>query len=221
MIRALLLAAAASCSLVAVAAAQDVVKPGKLCWNNPQPRPVCSAILVTNWGVHAISQTATGASNDYSSGSHLRVAADWGVLFPTGPQSALGGTVLASIDNDGLILGPALRYRRWSANQKSSVELAIGMPLSTSSYDAGAVVFGMVKWNPNRFIGVSVRPELRKITDYNCLNVSPYTCGDPFSRKTFALSAGVEIAGAPGAILTGASGVAGFLLLLWYIGSGD
>ena len=187
------------------AAGQDSASSGRLCLNHPQPRPVCSAIALTNFGAYY----RTGGNGE----SHLRLIADWGLLMTTGRRSAIGGSLFLSAESRGFTLGPAIRYQHWSADAKSSWEVAIGVPLNNGP----TLAHGLVKWNVSRLVGLSIRPELRRTYDAVCSG-PPYVCNASEHRGP-VVSFGVEIGGVPGIALTAASFVGLVAAALAYPGN--
>ena len=159
-------------------------------------------MLVTNFGLYGIGGRV---GNDNSSG-HVRIVGDWGLLGALGRHSAAGVSFLASLDDGGMIVGPALRYHRWSSDNRSSLEVAGGVAghqTTTRGRGDPPVVFGLIKWNQSPNIGLSLRPEWRRAGGYTCTYASygypPYSCS-PYTRSGFALSVGIEIGGVAGMV---------------------
>jgi hypothetical protein len=185
-------------------AAQQAVSPCTLCW---RARPIerCRAMILTNFGGYLQRSTIPG-------GEPLRVVADWGVLVNVGARTAVGASLFSSFDSgDGVILGPAVRYRRW-LSPTQSIDLALGTPLYTSDYETVLAAYGLIKYNPTHWVGIAVRPELRRETS------SDFTNG---RRSSFVISAGVEFGWIPGLATTVASGVLGLLALAAIAASGS
>jgi hypothetical protein len=80
-----------------------------------------------------------GRSNGPSS---ARGVLDYGVMVNTSTRDAFGGSLFASVDRDGLAIGPAIRYRRW-LTQTASLEVAVGKPFFGD--EADGAVFALVK----------------------------------------------------------------------------
>jgi hypothetical protein len=175
-----------------------------------RPSPNCGTELLTNYGIYGITST-------HNSGGHFRVAADWGPLFDVGRRSAAGATIFASLDADGLLIGPAIRFRRKLARPGTSVEVSIGAPLKSSDTRLLVSPYGMVKWSPARGYGLVVRPEWRRSREFDCSIGAPVTCPQ-VTRGTFALSAGLELSGLTGMIATGATIVGVVALILAFVG---
>jgi hypothetical protein len=175
-----------------------------------RPSPNCGTELLTNYGIYGITST-------HNSGGHVRVAADWGPLFDVGRRSAAGATIFASLDADGLLIGPAIRFRRKLARPGTSVEVSIGAPLKSSDTRLLVSPYGMVKWSPARGYGLVVRPEWRRSREFDCSIGAPVTCPQ-VTRGTFALSAGLELSGLTGMIATGATIVGVVALILAFVG---
>ncbi len=190
-------------SLAGPAALSAQASSSSLCYH-ARPKPACSAFAFTTFGAYAILGGGAYA------GTALREVADWGAMVNIGQKDAVGGSVFASLDADGFVLGPAVRYRHW-LSASASVEVAVGTPLVTSNgYDLRpGSVFGLVKWSPSDWFSVAARPELvRSETITGC---GPTTCTTA-SRMRGRVSAGLEVGRVPGAVLTALGGAAGFFL---------
>ena len=172
----------------------------------------CTARLLTNFGGYVISGTATGRT-------HVRMIADWGVVGPAGRNTAVGATFFASVDDDGILAGPALRIRRIVADGKGAIEGAVGVPIYRTSDDQRPSLFGMIKFSPSPRYGLALRPEVRSRRDYDCQLQPPYGC-IPFTRTVGAVSAGVEFDGLPGVLLTGGAAAA-LLVVVAIVASSD
>jgi hypothetical protein len=193
------------------AAAQDSALAEPRCVAG-RPSPNCGTELLTNFGIYGITST-------HSSGGHFRVAADWGPLIDVGRRSAVGATVFASLDADGILIGPAIRFRRKLASPGTSVEVSVGAPLESSDSRLLVSPYGMIKWSPARAYGFVLRPEWRRSREYDCSVGAPVTCPQ-VTHGTFTLSAGLELSGVTGMIATGATIVGVVALVLAYV-SGD
>jgi hypothetical protein len=185
-------------SSVAPLAAQGsprVGAPGRFCLR-ARPKPDCSAFAVTTVGGFVMFGRSDGAP------SSERGVLDYGFMVNTGARNAFGGSVFASVDQDGYAIGPAVRYRRWLTST-SSLEVAVGKPLVGD--EADGAVFGLVKWSPNHWFSLAARPEIRRA--FVC---GPATC---HYQSQGRLSLGTEVGAAPGLVLTGVGGL-GFLAVL-------
>lgn len=176
-----------------------------------RPSPDCGTTLLTNYGIYGITSTR-------NRGGHFRVAADWGPLIDVSRRDAIGATVFASLDADGLLIGPSIRFRRTLANPGASLELSVGASLKSSDSRLLPSPYGMVKWSPARGYGFVLRPEWRRSREYEC-NVAPVTCPQ-VTRGGLALSAGLEFGGTTGMIATGAT-VVGVVALVHAFVRGD
>ncbi len=177
------------------------------CW---RARPIdrCRVMILTNFGGYVESATIAG-------GAGLRVVADWGVLVNVGARTAIGASVFSSYDGtDGFILGPAARYRRWLSSSQS-IDLALGTPLYTSGYEGVLSPYGLVKYNPTHWVGLAVRPELRRVTSSDFCN------GSSCIESRFVMSAGVEFEWIPGFAMSVASGIVGLIALAAVAASGS
>ena len=112
-----------------------------------------AAFAITNVGGFVMF----GHSNGTSSG--MRGVLDYGFMINTSTRDAFGGSVFASLDQDGFAIGPAIRYRRW-LTATASLEVAVGKPVAGD--EAAGAVFGLVKWSPNHWLSVAARPEIRR-----------------------------------------------------------
>ena len=178
-----------------------------LCWRN-RPIERCRAMVLTNFGGYLQWSTIPG-------GEPLRVVADWGVLVNVGARNAVGASLFVSFDSgDGVILGPAVRYRRW-LSPTQSIDLALGTPVYTSDYEAELSAYGLIKYNPTHWVGLAVRPELRRQTS------SDFDNGNSSTRSSFVISAGVEFGWIPGLAMTVASGALGLLALANVLAEGN
>jgi len=196
--RALLCVALVVVPSLAPLAAQDATPPGapgRFCLR-ARPKPDCGAFAVTTIGGFVMFGRSGGAS------SSARGVLDYGIMVNTSARDAFGGSVFASVDDDGFALGPAIRYRRW-LTPTASLEVAVGKPLVGD--EATGAVFGLVKWSPNHWLAIAARPEIRRA--FIC---GPATCNYQSGGR---LSLGTEVGAAPGLVLTGVGGL-GFLAVL-------
>jgi len=191
-------------------AAQDTTArgaPGRFCLR-ARPKPECSGFALTNAGVYVVFGDNRGGE------TALRGLLDYGFMANLNPRDAVGGSVFASLDRDGVAVGPSIRYRRW-LTPTSSLEVALGKPVAGDPSLQGGAVFGLAKWSPNHWFAVAARPEL--VRQPVC---GPSTCTLE-SRGRF--SVGTEVGAVPGLVVTGAAGVAfvAFLAILLTGGYGD
>jgi hypothetical protein len=180
-----------------------------LCYN-ARPRAACGAFLLTNFGGYVLL-----GKDDWGDFSYREVA-DWGAMVNVGEKDALGGSVFASLDRAGLLLGPEVRYRRW-LSASAALDVAVGTPLVSSSGDiASGSITGLVRWSPNPWLAFAARPEALRWT--SAVSCSPAGCLTA-TRYHPRLSLGVEVGGIPGAVLTGLGAVGTYLLFLAAVGS--
>jgi hypothetical protein len=176
----------------------------QVCYNG-RPKPACSAFVVTNFGGYLLL-----GPDDWGEGPWREVA-DWGALVNVGEKNAVGGSVFASLDRAGLLLGPEVRYRRW-LSASAALDVAVGTPLvsSTGNIESGSIT-GLVRWSPNSWLAVAARPEaLRWSSAVSC---GPTGCLTA-SRYHPRISLGIEIGSVPGAVFTGLSTVGTYLMFL-------
>jgi len=138
----------------------------------------------------------------------VRGVLDYGFMVNVNTRDAFGGSVFASVDRDGAVLGPAVRYRRW-LTPSASFEVAVGKPLVGNGGLKTGAVFGLVKWSPNHWFALAARPEI--IRGPVC---APTTC---VYQSKGRVSLGVEAGAVPGLVVTGATGVL-FLAFLAVLG---
>ena len=194
------------------AAAQDSATAEPRCVAG-RPSPNCGTELLTNYGMYGITST-------HNSGGHFRVAADWGPLVDVSRRSAVGATVFASLDADGLLIGPAIRFRRKLPRPGTTLEVSVGAPLKSSDNRLLVSPYGMIKWSPARGYGFVLRPEWRRSREYDCSVGAPATCPQ-VTHGTFSLSAGLELSGVTGMIATGATIVGIGALFLAFVSGTD
>ncbi|HEY6222324.1 MAG TPA: hypothetical protein VIW26_00955 [Gemmatimonadales bacterium] len=175
-----------------------------LCYR-ARPRAECGAFLLTNFGGYLM------VGKDDWGDSPLREVADWGAMANVAEKDAVGGSVFASLDRAGLLLGPELRYRRW-LSASAALDVAVGTPLVSSSgnIQSGSIT-GLVRWSPSPWVAVAARPEALRWT--GAVSCSPAGCLTA-TRYHPRLSLGVELGGVPGVVFTGLGAAATYLLLL-------
>jgi hypothetical protein len=191
----------------AVLSGQDAAP---LCYH-PRPRADCGAFLLTNFGGYLL------VGKDDWGGSPYREVADWGAMVNVGKKDAVGGSVFASFDRAGLLIGPELRYRRW-LSASAALDVAVGTPLVSSSGSllSGSIT-GLVRWSPSPWLAVAARPEALRWT--STVSCTPSGCVTA-SRYHPRMSLGVEVGGVPGVVFTGL-GAAGTYLLYLLVASID
>jgi len=165
-------------------------------------------MILTDFGGYLVSGTPGGG------GLNIRAVADYGVLVNLDARSAIGATLFASLSrNSEFVLGPAVRYRRW-LGPSQSIDLALGTPLIGSA----PAPYGLVKYNLTHWVGLAVRPELRRETVVIVCN--GVSCTD--ARQTrFLMAAGVEFGWLPGLTLTLTSGIVGAVAVAAIAASGS
>jgi hypothetical protein len=175
-----------------------------LCYH-ARPKADCGAFLLTNFGAYLL------VGKDDWGDSHVREVADWGAMVNVGEKDAVGGSVFASVDRAGLLLGPEVRYRRW-LSASAALDVAIGTPLVSSSGNiASGSITGLVRWSPSRWFAVAARPEALRWT--STVSCTPGACVTA-TRYHPRLSLGVEMGGIPGAVLTGLGAAASYAIFL-------
>lgn len=170
--------------------------PAAVCWRG-RPKARCTVIVLTNAGGYFMMGGV--AANG------LRGVADWGAVVNVTDRDAVGASFFVSYDDaDGAQVGPAVRYRRWM-DRNRSIDFALGTPVTDGKHGlAGFSPYGLVRWNLNDWVGVAVRPELRRPG-----RDGPAVFTRPPSR--FHVSLGMELGWAPGALLTVVGGIGTFV----------
>src|SRR5260370_20198876 len=124
-------------------------------WWRAQPKPRCSAFILTNGGPYVrVAGTASGSAFGDSVGRRkVTAAADYGIMFNISTHDAVGASFFASIETQSAA-GLAVRYRRWLPSQ-TSLDVAVGVPLlMDGSIQSG--LSGLVKFNLNHWFGVAL-----------------------------------------------------------------
>lgn len=200
----------AICCIVGTLAhlSQDSVSVTSTCWQ-AAPLDQCDVVILTEYGLYYMPVPRD--KKDF------RLAMNWGVLFNTDRRNAFGISFFAYGDRE-FNAGPEFRYRRW-LNETQSIDIGIGFPLfgESSIADGSFSPHGLVKWNPVHWMGITVRPELRRKGDPIGGPVIAYPPIPEEPRPyRFHLSAGLEFGWIPGLTLSAATGVLiGYLALAW------
>ena len=184
--------------------AQEVERPSGLCFR-ARPRPRCQAFFITNAGTYVTPSARSGETP-------FRGIIDWGFMSNSGPGHAFGVSWFVSLDKDEWAMGPVLRYRRWLAGERS-LEVALATPVSRGQIQPGSVL-ALVKYNPVRWGGVGLRPEL--------IRARSFTCGTTCTERTVysgRVYAGIEVGEVAGLSLSIGGGVGVLLLALALAGS--
>jgi hypothetical protein len=169
-----------------------------------QPKPDCSAFLLTNAGAYVVLGGPNGRE------TAARGVFDYGFMVNLNTRDAVGASVFASLDREGFAAGPSVRYRRW-LTATSSFEVALGKPVAGDPSLQTGAVFGLVKWSPNHWFAVAARPEI--IRGPVC---GPTTC---VYQSQGRVSLGAEAGAVPGLVITGAAGAAFLAFLAILAGS--
>jgi len=186
-------------ALLAVPAGLDA----QVCYNG-HPKPACSAFVVTNFGGYLLL-----GPDDWGDGPWREVA-DWGAMVNVGEKDAVGGSVFASLDRVGVLLGPEVRYRRW-LSASAALDIGVGTPLVSSTGNISGSITGLVRWSPTPWLAVAARPEALRWT--SAVNCAPAGCRTA-TRCHPRISLGAEIGGISGAVFTGLGTVGTYLMYL-------
>ena len=190
-----------------MAAAQDSIETVPDVCYRARPLPRCKAVFLTNFGGYV-------TPNSVSEGAtRFRVNADWGLLVNTNPRDAFGASLFLTLDEDELTSGAAVRYRRW-LDADRSIDFAVGTPLSSGDLKPGSVL-AIVKYNPQHWLGVAVRPEFARRERFTC---GPGPCTSRIV-ETGRVYVGVEAGWWPGLTLSTAGGLGIVLLALLLAGA--
>jgi hypothetical protein len=196
--RASILRLAVVMSLFALGMPLHAQEEGALCYR-PRPRPQCRVVFLTNAGGFV---NVVGPVNG---DSRFRAIVDWGLLMNQGPHDAIGTSFFLMLDEDEFSLGPTLRYRRWFSPRRS-LDVSVGTALSDGKLRFGSVL-GTIKYNPNDWFGVALRPEYVRRRTFDCtVQCIPRTVT---SGRVYA---GIEAGWYPGLGLSLGGGVAVVLL---------
>lgn len=144
--------------------------------------------------------------------SRTELFIEGGVMRNVASRDAIGFTWFVAFDSNAGSTGPGARYRRW-LKKRQSLDAGVGIPLASSDYDVGTL-FGLIRYSPAPWVGLTVRPERIRGTSFEC-GIS--TCGyQPHDQ--FRVLAGGDLSGRPGATLMAVygivAGVVGVLLSL-------
>lgn len=186
--------------------AQDSVNTGDRTCYLARPLPTCRAVLLTNAGGYLNLVRPTNGE------SRLRGIVDWGLIVNTGRHDALGASWFLMLDEDEFSTGPVLRYRRWFSAHRS-LDLSVGTPVSTGDLLPGSVL-GMIKYNPEDWAGVALRPEYARRREYTCAA----TCVEQ-TVSSMRVYIGAEVGWYPGLALSITSGAMYGLLLILAAGA--
>jgi hypothetical protein len=192
-VRLLLLLLLATLIPAALAAQQTADSTHSFCLR-ARPAPRCRWFPITNAGVYV----------PYGG----RVVLDDGVMFNTGLRDAVGGSLMVSVGGYS-IAAPMLTYRRWFARDRS-LDVGVGIPVG-GDLKAGSIV-SAVRYSPVHWLGIGIRPEYRRHTEYACTATQCV----PYARAFGHLSVGAELQGLPGvgATVLGAAAMAALFALL-------
>ena len=155
-----LVSTALVCSVAAVAAQDSVAVQ----WADPSsvrslPYPERRTFFITNAGAYG------RMAGDLGRGGPVRVIVDWGAMVNRSPKHAVGGSWFIASDEVGVSSGPVLRWRRW-LGPTSSLDVAVGTPITGTQVVRPGSVLGLVKYNPVEWFGLAARPELVRHGNY-------------------------------------------------------
>lgn len=165
----------------------------------PRPLPACKVFFLPNAGVYF------SITNKNAGETRWRGVVEPGVMVNVTKRDAIGGSWFFIADDDGFTTGPAIRYRRWFARERS-LELSAGTPVGSSEDVQTGSIYGLIKYNPVHWFGIAVRPEYVRRPEYSD---STYSTGS--SGRVFA---GVEFSGMPGLALASAGVVVAAALIV-------
>lgn len=121
-------------------------------------------------------------------------------------RHAVGASWFVSLDEDDVMTGPVIRYRRW-LGRDGSLEVALGTPVAGGNNVKAGSVLGLVKYSPVHWFGIGVRPESLRRRAFNCV---PSACTE-FTERSGRVYGGVEFGWVPGFVLSSAGVVLGGL----------
>ena len=184
--------------------AQEVERSSGLCFR-ARPRPRCQRFFVTSAGAYVTPSARRGETP-------FRGIVDWGFMSNSGRRHAFGVSWFVSFDKDEFATGPVLRYRRWLAGERS-LEVALGTPVTSEQLQRGSLL-ALVKYNPVRWGGIGLRPELVRIRSFTCGTTC--TARTAYAGRVYA---GVEVGEVAGMTLSLGGGLSVLLLALALAGS--
>ena len=170
---------------------------------HPRPLPDCKTFFLPNAGLYF------SITNKYAYETRWRGVVEPGVMVNITKHDAIGGSWFFIADDDGFTTGPAIRYRRWFARERS-LDVAVGTPVSSSEEVQAGSIYGLIKYNPVHWFGVAVRPEYVRRPEYSDSS-GTYSTGS--SGRVYA---GVEFSGMPGLALSGAGVVVAAALIIGF-----
>ena len=162
------------------------------------PSPDCSYFGVTDFGLAVGARSSQQFSDNRLQGE---TNAEGGVMRNLGPRNAVGATWFFKVADETVSTGPGVRYRRW-LTKRQSVDLGLGVPVAIGDYEGGTV-FGLARYSPAPWVGISARPELIRRNVFSCVQ---QRCGFETDEK-FRVLAGADLTGRPGAVGLAAYGI--------------
>lgn len=172
-----------------------------------KPAPKCSVFFFTNAGGYLKPPRRNGSSP-------YRVLIDWGVMANASPRNAIGASWFVTLDEDEFTTGPTIRYRRWFDNHRS-LDVALGTAITGHEVKTGSVL-GLVRYNPDTWFGVGIRPEYVRRRVLTC---TPGPRCTEYTATSARVYAGVEVGEYPGFFLSLVGGAFVGLLALLIAGS--
>jgi hypothetical protein len=125
-----------------------------------RPLPPCRVVVLTNAGGYATPMRT------FDGGTRFRAIVDWGFIVNTTARDAVGASAFLMLDENEFSAGAAMRYRRWLSPRRS-LDISVGTPLSDGDLRRGSVL-GMIKYNPDHWVGFALRPEYARRQEFTC-----------------------------------------------------
>ena len=188
-----------------VDAAASVEKPGCVLHASPD----CVYFGLTNIGVAFGDARKPDGYGNIGDSSNSEMFIEGGVMRNVSSRNAIGATWFVAFDNAEGSTGPGARYRRW-LTARQSLEAGLSIPVA-SGYEGGTL-FGMIRYSPAPWIGLTVRPERIRYNQFGC---TARGCESMTGEKTRVLIGG-DLGGAPGATAMAGYGIAAGVLLLLF-----
>lgn len=193
-------------------AAQDTARVARLCYRG-RPKPSCDRFVLTELGFYRrVASTVivreferfdggVGRTSRPAVGNHL--AWEVGLMANRGRKSAVGGTLLLGVGEEGGRIGVKGRYRRWLTADNIAADYSAG--LIVAQVDRGSPYLGSGR------AGVTADASLNA-ADYGAVTARVDVI--PTSGRTAAaLYGGVRLGSRPALVGTGLL-AAGFVVLI-------
>ena len=186
-------------------ASQPASAPREGCALHPSPE--CRYFGVTEFGL-AFGLGKRETSNYFDDrGPKGEVNAEGGAMRNLAGKNAIGAAWFFKVGGGDISTGPAARYRRW-LTRRQSLDVGLAVAAASSDYKPGAL-FGLLRYNPTPWVGLSVRPERIRRDTFVC---EPGRCFAAVDDQ-LQIVAGADVTGKPGAVGLTVYGIAAGVLI--------